>query len=75
MLEINDHIRLVRFKGHGEQCWMAEELNSSETSYKRAIWKPVSRLLSHHQAETWLTASNASENILRRFKAASELTQ
>lgn len=75
MFEINDQQRLVRLKGQGEHCWMAEELDKSQTSYKRAIWKPISRLLNHHQAESWLNASNAPDSILRRFKAASELTQ
>lgn len=75
MFEINDRVRLVRLKGQGEHCWMAEELDSNETSYKREIWKPVSRLLNHHQAENWLCASNASDSILRRFKAVSEITQ
>lgn len=75
MFEINDQYRLVRMKGLGEHCWMAEQLEQSETSYKRAIWKPVSRLLNHHQAESWLTASNASDSILRQFKAVSEIVQ
>ncbi len=75
MFEINDRYRLVRLKGQGEQCWMAEELELATTSFKRAIWKPVSRLLTPHQAENWLITANASDCIKRQFKAASETIQ
>ena len=68
MLEINEHYRLVKHTGHGENCWIAEELSSTESSYKRAIWKPVTRLLTHAQAEYWLTITDAPAGAIERFK-------
>ncbi len=71
MLEISPHHRLVKHVGQGENCWMVMELNAEQTCYKRAIWKPVTPLLSEDQAEHWLTSTNATAETIAQFKHAS----
>lgn len=68
MLEINDHYRLVKHTGVGENCWVAQQLSHTESSYKRAIWTPVTRLLSTEQAESWLATTDVPAGVIARFK-------
>ncbi len=68
MLEINDHIRLVKHSNIGQNLWIAQQRSYQSTSYKREIWTPVSHLLTPHQAESWLTTNDASDEVLQRFK-------
>ncbi|MCW8886221.1 MAG: hypothetical protein OQK12_13370 [Motiliproteus sp.] len=68
MLEINDHMRLVKHGSVGQTYWVAQQRSNQESSYKRDIWMPISQLLTPSQAEYWLSDNNVSDELLKRFK-------
>ena len=62
MLEINDHLRLVRHEGWEGGFWTIQErCDRQEGTYKRNLWKPVGTLLTREQAERWLDRSQTPE--------------
>jgi len=65
MLEINKHKRLVR---HADHHWMAQELISCESSFRRPVWKPITPLLSQSETEFWLSLEEVSEGVIALFK-------